>query len=101
MKIRTYSNKGIHLVCSDGQVFSLQFGYGNYCENYDKFNDGFSQTNDHESIDCEMASWDKSNNWNTQEMIEECEEDEVVGYIPIKRALEIVLSYESNLTQQS
>ena len=98
MKIKTFDNKGLHITCSDGQVFSIQFGAGNYCENKNgSTTEQYENKPNTESSDCEMAAWDKGAKWNTQELIKECDGDDVVGYVPIKRALEIVLNYENDI----
>ena len=71
----TCHNKGFHLTFSNGYTISVQFGYGNYCENKYKLNDPDSSECT-ESPDAEIAYW-KGNG----DMIEfEESGDTVLGY---------------------
>ena len=66
MKIATTGNKGIHIIRDDGVTFSIQFGGGNYCENYrDNILDQAVQKSDVESKDCEVAVWVDEDHWIT------------------------------------
>lgn len=95
MKIKTTDNKGIYIIHDDGLTFSIQFGAGNYCENYEK--PFVTNRPDRESKDCEVAVWDREGNWITNKIFPENGEHEegscdVIGYVPIEKALRIALS---------
>lgn len=101
MKIRTRDNRGIHLVCDDGTVFSIQFGAGNYCENYNKdITEQFVKKPDVESSDCEVAVIDPSGSWITNKIFTENgdhsdDETSVFGYCSVRRALQAALDHDS------
>lgn len=97
MKINTKDNKGIHIICTDNTTFSLQFGAGNYCSNYNKsILDQFSKKHDTESHDCEVAVFDSEGQWVTENFFEGSD-GQVAGYIPIEQALRTILKHESSL----
>jgi hypothetical protein len=97
MKIKTNDNKGISLTCSDGYTFSMQFGAGNYCSNYNnRISEQFLMKNDTESGDCEVAVFDEKGNWITAKYFENSD-GQVVGYIPIEIALKKALDHEKSL----
>ena len=55
------SNKGFQITFENGITISVQFGYGNYCDNYRKHDcvkAGFCSSND-----AEIAIWDSANIW--------------------------------------
>lgn len=59
---------GIHMIFENGNTISIQFGYGNYCENRNESN-SYSET-------AEIAMWNSEGTW-----YEEWEEGDVVkGY---------------------
>jgi hypothetical protein len=97
MKIKTIDNKGLHITCSNGTVFSLQFGAGNYCSNYNNnISIQFKEKPDTESNDCEIAVFNKNGDWITENFFKDSD-GQVAGYIPIDLALGIILKYESSL----
>lgn len=60
---RTCGNKGFHITFPNGCTLSTQFGWGNYCENYNlKENEVLDvfkhmRENDVASNDCEIMMW--------------------------------------------
>lgn len=63
MSFKVTGNKGFHVSLENGITISVQFGAGNYCEHYDG-DIGSEKTKPRwESIDAEIAVWDKDNNW--------------------------------------
>ena len=98
--IKTIDNKGIYLT-RNGITFSIQFGAGNYCDNYDKdIAKQFRDKPDTKSSDCEIAVIESGDNWITYKAFPEEGEhiegsNEVVGNVPICKALERFLSFTS------
>lgn len=98
MKIKSTDNKGIHLICSDGTVFSLQFGAGNYCQNYSKsILNQYADKPDTESSDCEVAVIKHNGDWITKHFFREADDGEVAGHIPIQQAISQALNYEKKI----
>lgn len=94
MKIKTCSNKGIHIIREDGITFSIQFGGGNYCDNYhNSITSQCMNKPDTESSDCEMAVFDKEGAWITNEVFPD-KDDIVIGYVPIEQALRLALDWK-------
>lgn len=109
MKITLFNNRGIHLT-RNNTTFSIMFGAGNYCENYDKdtlktFSDINHITSSHT---CEVAVWEadpsnpKQSNWITYKVFlkhgEHIEGNcDVVGHISISEALITALTYFENM----
>ena len=66
-------NKGFHITFANGITISCQIGGGNYCDNYslefprihDEMNQHITSCNN-----CEIAIWDKNNEWITYEILE-------------------------------
>lgn len=56
-------NKGFHITFENGNTVSVQFGYGNYCSNYNN-RDLLDQKNGAESHDAECAAWGSDGAWN-------------------------------------
>ena len=59
------SNKGFSLTFKNGWTISVQFGYGNYCDNY-RHPDGWDFSKKQEvtqSSDAEIAIWDADGEW--------------------------------------
>ena len=99
MKIMTTGNKGIRLICSNGTTFSIQFGAGNYCDNYNSSFEEQSLKPDTISSDVEVAVITKDGNWITQYILKDKSDDMVAGYIPVKEAIEIAIAYENSLEE--
>lgn len=57
-------NKGFQMTFENGWTISVQFGYGNYCDNYNNYE--FRANNTEmivESTDAEIAIWDANGEW--------------------------------------
>lgn len=59
--LRVNDNKGFHIEFDNGLTISVQFGYGNYCDNRDIETNKEQRTK--VSTNAEIAIWDKNNNW--------------------------------------
>lgn len=59
-KIRICQSKGFHITFENGWTVSVQFGIGNYCENYDNSVEEFSELGniDYASDNAEVWAWD-------------------------------------------
>lgn len=91
---RVTSNKGFHLIFPNELTLSTQFGGGNYCANYDEIVIG-EEKHMHrvESIDAEIAIWDKNNIWLTGKMSQELfgeDEGDVMGRVKVEEWLKIL-----------
>ena len=74
---RITDGKGFHLTFANGWTVSVQFGYGNYCENYNK-------KNADESKNAEIAAWDEGGTWfdfGDDTVKAHCTADEVADFI--------------------
>ena len=63
--IKSTNNKGFSLSFQNGWTISVQFGYGNYCEN-NNHPEGFFFSKEKdvvESNDAEIAIWDSEGKW--------------------------------------
>lgn len=63
-KFKSASKKGFAITFENGWTISVQFGWGNYCDNHNhpdrwNYNDGPVV----ESTNAEIAIWDKNNKW--------------------------------------
>ena len=47
----------------NGWTISVQWGYGNYCDNNTYYVSDFENTKDLESTTAEIAMWDKDGKW--------------------------------------
>lgn len=56
-------NKGFGMSFQNGMTISVQYGYGNYCDNYKNEEAGYDKTGIIESSDAEIAIWDKEGTW--------------------------------------
>jgi len=52
--------KGFHITFENGWTVSVQFGRGNYCDNYN--HEGYDGPVP-QSSDAEIAAWDSDNKW--------------------------------------
>ncbi len=68
--------KGFHIIFKNGVTVSVQFGGGNYCENYDEEIGGERNKKKLTSGDAEVAVWDKEGKWITPSD----DGDMVIGY---------------------
>lgn len=85
-KFSISQGKGFQMTFANGWTVSVQFGYGNYCENrsYDRtdFDPGVKPKG--ESKDAEIAAWDASGTWYDFEHDQVkgwCSADEVAAFI--------------------
>lgn len=65
-KFKSASKKGFAITFENGWTISVQFGWGNYCDNQNhpdgwKYNDGSIV----ESANAEIAIWDENDKWFT------------------------------------
>lgn len=79
--------RGFHLTFPNGVMLSTQFGWGNYCENYDsKFPVGVEmEKTDWESNDAEIAIIAPDGKWITSEWSKN--DDTVQGRVDMERWL--------------
>ena len=58
------SGRGFQMTFENGWTVSVQFGYGNYCENKMRGIIGKESTvGEYKCNDAELAAWDKEGNW--------------------------------------
>jgi hypothetical protein len=67
---RSCSRKGFHITFPNGWTVSVQFGAGNYCENYDMtfdksipLEERYNPSKDVESNDAEVWCWNKEEHY--------------------------------------
>jgi len=79
-------NKGFQITFENDWTISVQFGYGNYCDNYK--NDKFRANNTEmivDSTDAEIAIWNGNGDWyvfdNGDTVKRYCSPDEVAEWI--------------------
>ena len=83
------SGNGFHMTFKNGNTISVQFGAGNYCDNY--HNDIIESMNKNscESKTAEVATWDRAGNWNLKEFLPEVGDD-VNGYMSADEVLDLM-----------
>ena len=83
--------KGFQMTFANGNTISVQWGYGNYCENRDGEMTYNMKGRDimTESIDAEVATWDKDGNWNLKTFITD-NGDDVKGWLTADEVLELM-----------
>jgi len=103
-KFEISSKKGFKITFSNGLTLSVQFGRGNYCGDYGKTGpptdmiDGLGRLVDvlvpdtelQSCQDAEIAIIGHDGTWRTKDIIEELEDDDVIGYITPDRLAEII-----------
>ncbi len=57
------NNKGFHIRFENGWTVSVQFGYGNYCTNYDLPREEIEKSRGANSHTAEIAAWDINDVW--------------------------------------
>jgi hypothetical protein len=81
--------RGFKITFDNGVTASVQFGYGNYCENrFHKMEVDYPTPNRNGEYYCpnaEVAAWDKEGNWITKKVIKTGED--VAGWIAPKEVL--------------
>jgi len=80
------SNKGVHITFKNGITVSVQWGYGDYCDN--RYSGHFGETPP-ESHDAEVAVWDADNVWVTKDA-PHSENDDVIGYLNADQVADII-----------
>jgi hypothetical protein len=85
-KFYSNNNKGFQMTFGNGWSISVQFGYGNYCQNnHHPMGFYFSKNQDvTTSEDAEIAIWDKDGNWynfGNDTVKGYCSTDDVAGWI--------------------
>ena len=84
---RICDNKGFHITFSNKVTVSVQFGPGNYCENYDEsFNN--QRVGGTKSSDAEIGIWKEGGEWITKEYPEF--DADVVGNITPDTLLKVL-----------
>lgn len=73
--LRITNQKGFQLTFENGWTVSIQFGFGNYCANYDDPIINNEYVKAHQCPDAEIAAWDKDKNW-----YQFTNDDQVSGY---------------------
>ena len=58
--------RGFHLVFDNGYTISVQFGFGNYCENRNRRPISSESPWHLNSTDAEVAVWNKDTEWETK-----------------------------------
>lgn len=93
--------KGFHMEFENGITVSVQFGYGNYCDNYDSIGDmGNEKEVQIQSNTAEVAIWDNNNKWITSEAPHSIAEDDVIGRLTTQEVLDI-LNWASKYGEES
>lgn len=83
--------KGFQMTFANGNTISVQWGYGNYCENrdgemtYEKKGKDINT----KSIDAEVATWDKDGSWNLRTFVPDASDD-VKGYMSTDEVLALM-----------
>ena len=90
-------NKGFHLEFENGYTLSTQFGYGSYCDNYNKENSEFQTEckNSEIAIICPNGDFLPLNDV-FMELFQEEIEDVVCGQIEINKWINI-MNYVNNI----
>lgn len=87
-KFNSTSNKGFHMTFANGITASVQWGAGNYCDNY--FSKDFSFSKEASSNTAEVAAWNENNEWVTNKFCDTC--DDVAGYLSPDEVLQFLNS---------
>lgn len=93
---RITSGKGFQMKFGNGNTVSVQFGYGNYCENRDKFpeagrmRDWQGDPEEVSSSTAEIAAWSADGTWY------EFGYDQVEGYVSADRVASFIEFVQSS-----
>lgn len=87
-KFNSTANKGFNMTFANGITASVQWGAGNYCDNY--FSKDFSFSKEASSNTAEVAAWNKNDEWVTNKFCDTC--DDVVGYLSPDEVLQFLNS---------
>ena len=86
----TTYNKGFHITFKNGVTVSVQWGYWNYCENYNKAEvENANMLDSIDSKDAEIAVWDKNSTWILKKYAP-YNDDDVMGYVTPEQVLDIM-----------
>jgi hypothetical protein len=92
------NGKGFHMTFGNGKTVSVQWGFGNYCDNRNNYE--YMDSKDVKSSDCEIAIWNEKGLWITKEVFKGLynEElyDDVEGYLTTDKVAEII-NYVKNM----
>ena len=94
-------SKGFHMIFSNGLVASVQWGYGNYCDNRHNSNVFYNSNTYNANVSsetAEVAVW-KANEWlNANDFVpEECRGDcdTVVGYMTPEQVVDFLYNVKN------
>lgn len=87
-KFNSTSNKGFNMTFANGITASVQWGTGNYCDNY--FSKDFSFSKEASSNTAEVAAWNENDEWVTNKFCDIC--DDVAGYLSPDEVLQFLNS---------
>ena len=83
--------KGFHITFENGCTISVQFGYGNYCDNRHM---GLFREEVEPCKNAEIAVWTKDNEWITEKFVD-CGGDEVCGYLEADKVADIIYAVKN------
>ena len=85
--------KGFQMTFKNGNTISVQWGFGNYCENRDgeMTYDMTGRDIMTKSVDAEVATWDKDGNWNLRTFFPDANDD-VKGWMSADEVLSLMNS---------
>ena len=86
---KTNDDKGFYITFKNGYTVSVQFGYGNYCDNFTRN----PNVKNPESKTAEIAIWDKDVNLLTSKW--SGKQDDVEGYLTPKQVLDALVWAEA------
>jgi hypothetical protein len=72
--------RGVQMRFENGLVLSVQFGYGNYCDNRDNYNLRYSEENSCSNAEVAVFEGDVTGKWRTQEFFPDAKDD-VAGWV--------------------
>lgn len=87
------NGKGFHVTFDNNLTVSVQWGYGNYCENHTSFLDTPKIKRDSSyftSNDAEIAVWDENDNWIIDKFTNKETDGMVLGYLTAEEVFEII-----------
>jgi len=88
--------KGFRIRFPNGLTLSTQIGGGNYCDNYDHFDNIMTIPNRIECSNAEIAVWNKEGIWVTKKIVKKALnqklDDNVMGYVSIEDWLKIFMT---------
>ena len=95
--LKDTQGKGFQLTFSNGLTISVQFGYGNYCENHVKKTEDKPNLYSYElsSKDAEVAIWNENNDWITNDFIY-CKNDDVIGYLSSDSVADLIYKVKNS-----